>query len=275
MGNINAPSITYFESFVAEIKGKFQRIKNLTDHTGTSGDYHEEIIRTTIRNFLTKRFSVKKGFIYKGPGEVSRQIDIMIIDETSPAAYLFQEGDFAIVLPDAVVAVIEVKTSLKATDFDKAVENIASVKSLYEYGTPRGIIFGYSGTEPKHSTMNSWFTRDVPSKYSSNQKLHPDIIFFFEYGCLFTRHEDDGSWNSYGKYYHRTFREGDEDDTAWQLSIILATILSACEESEMRMSHEFPKNIGSDLIQGRGSSISTERFALGEGMTHLALTATT
>ncbi len=28
MGNINAPSITYFESFVAEIKGKFQRVRN-------------------------------------------------------------------------------------------------------------------------------------------------------------------------------------------------------------------------------------------------------
>src|SRR3989338_2723259 len=128
MANINAPQIEYFESFANEITSKFRRLQNLVDHPTASGDYHEEILRTVLRNFLSKRFSVKKGFIYAGPEKVSKQIDLLVVDENSPAAYIFQEGDFAIVMPEAVVAVMEIKTTLNAPDFDFSIQNIASAK---------------------------------------------------------------------------------------------------------------------------------------------------
>src|SRR3989338_6665288 len=124
MANINAPRIEYFESFANEILSKFRRLQSIVGHPTTSGDYHEEIIRTVLRNFLSKRFSVKKGFIYASQDKVSKQIDLIVIDENSPAAYIFQEGDFAIVIPQAVVAVMEVKTTLNAPNFDQALENI-------------------------------------------------------------------------------------------------------------------------------------------------------
>src|SRR2546430_11387371 len=145
MANINAPDIEYFDSFRKELEGKFQRVKRLVDDRSASGNYHEEILKTVLRNFLSKRLSVKSGFIYAGPGKVSNQIDIMIIDENVPAAYIFQDGDFAIVLPESVVAIIEVKTTLDATQFDEAVNNIASAKKLIQYPTALpGMVFGYS-----------------------------------------------------------------------------------------------------------------------------------
>ncbi len=270
MANINAPDIEYFESFVDEIKGKFQRIKTLTSHRVSSGDYHEEILRTIIRNFLTKRYSVKKGFIYKGRDQVSNQIDIMIIDETMPAAYLFQEGDFVIVIPDAVVAIMEVKTTLNSGDFDKAVNNIASAKRLSEFKiNPFAIIFGYGGTPPHDKNLDKWFKRPIPSEYKDDSVLGPNAIMFFNTGCLLTRHKEDGGWDSNGKYYHKVFRDPPTKDSGWQLSIILAMIISACETGEMRRTHFFPANIAGRLIQGDGSNISNNRFSLGEGMSRL------
>lgn len=270
MGNINAPDIKYFESFADEIESKFQRIKILTEHKATSGDYHEEILRTIIRNFLTKRYSVKKGFIYNGKNEVSNQLDIMIIDESSPAAYLFQEGDFAIVIPEPVIAVLEVKTTLNAPDFDKSINNIASAKRLTKYHTnPLGIVFGYSGTKPSDKILDSWYRRSIPSAIKDNFVLGPNAIMFFEEGCLLTRHKEDGGWNYNGKYYHKSFRSNEQPDIGWQLSIVLAMILAACEAKEAANRHTFPDKIADRLIQGEGSSISNNRFSFGEKMSIL------
>lgn len=270
MANINAPDIEYFESFADEIKSKFQRIKTITTHKTTSGDYHEEILRTIIRNFLTKRYSVKKGFMYKGKGEVSNQLDIMIIDESLPAAYLFQEGDFAIVIPQSVVAVIEVKTTLNAPDFDLAIENIVSAKKMVEFpGTLPGIVFGYSGTRPNDETLDKWYKREIPSKYKNDYVFCPNMIMFFSEGCLLTRHKKNGDWDVNGKYFYKTFRQPPNNDIGWQLSIILATLISACEVGEMRRTHRFPDNIAGRLIQGEGSSISHNRFSFGEGVSRL------
>lgn len=267
MANINAPDIEYFESYVDEIKGKFQRIKTLTSHRVSSGDYHEEILRTVIRNFLTKRYSVKKGFIYQGKDNVSNQIDIMIIDETMPAAYLFQEGDFAIVIPEAVVAILEVKTKLNAGNFDKAIDNIASAKRLSQFkASPFAIVFAYGGTTPSDENLDTWFKRPIPTKYKEDFFLGPNAIIFFEEGCLLTRHKENGDWDPNEKYYHKTFRNPPANDSGWQLSIILAMIISACEAGEMRRTHSFPDNIAARLIQGEGSSISHNRFSFGEGV---------
>ncbi|QQR52000.1 hypothetical protein IPG36_05360 [bacterium] len=92
MANIKSAEISYYDSFAAEMMGKFQRLAKLVNHGGINGDYHEEILRTVLRNFLSKRYSVKTGFIYQDSEHVSKQVDILIIDENVPAAYIFQEG---------------------------------------------------------------------------------------------------------------------------------------------------------------------------------------
>jgi len=124
-GSVN----TYFDSFAAELSAKFRRIGHLVANTGATGDYHEEILRVVLRNFLSRRFSVKTGFVYRDEDAVSNQIDIMIVDEYDGTAYIHQEGDFAIVRPRSVVAVIEVKTILDRQRFDQAVANVAAGSS--------------------------------------------------------------------------------------------------------------------------------------------------
>src|SRR3989344_1191285 len=177
----NSPKIEYFESFADEITSKFRRLSNLVKHNTTSGDYHEEILRTVLRNFLSKRFSVKKGFIYSGHEQVSKQIDLIVIDENSPMVYIFQEGDFAIVIPEAVVAVMEIKTVIQKDDFIEALENIFSAKSLMTSplfpANLGGIIFGYEGTT--ENTLGDWFKNQEFSKFRNNEVMGPDAIMFF------------------------------------------------------------------------------------------------
>ncbi len=73
--------------------------------------------------------TVFTGFIYKN-AEVSSQINLLIINKGG--CTLFKEGEFVIVTPHAVRAVIEVKTSLKKSDFDECLHKLAKNAKLAE-----------------------------------------------------------------------------------------------------------------------------------------------
>lgn len=272
MANINAPKIEYFESFANEITSKFRRLQSIVGHPTTSGDYHEEILRTILRNFLSKRFSVKKGFIYAGPDRVSKQIDLMVIDENSPAAYIFQEGDFAVVIPQAVVAIMEIKTILNAPDFDRALENISSAKSLMEFpANLTGIVFGFDGTNPSDDILDDWFKRPTPSKFKGKEVLAPNAIMFFTAKSLLVYCNEKGQLTLGGRYYHRigTDDEGKLHGADFQLSVILAMIVNACEHKEFTQTRYFADRHGFSLVQLERGGISLDRFTFGEGKSKL------
>lgn len=265
MANINALPIEYFGSFASEIQSKLHRLSKIVKHPTTQGDYHEEIIRVVLRNFLPKRFSVKKGFVYKGPEQVSKQIDLMVVDENSPAAYVFQEGSFAIVLPQAVVAVMEIKTNLNANDFDKGLENIASAKSLMELpGALTSILFGFDGTQPSNDNLDVWFKRPTPSRFM-NQKAHtPNAVVFFTASTLLLSLDQQNKLSSSGEY-HRVEFEDREKLVDFQLSLILAMIINACEDKESRATHYFSEKQGFRLTQLERSNIDPTKFSFGAG----------
>ncbi|HET7673860.1 MAG TPA: DUF6602 domain-containing protein [Candidatus Saccharimonadales bacterium] len=259
MANINAPNVDYFLSYANEIKGKFDRVKGLVNNRVASGNYHEEVLRAVLQNFLTQRFSVKTGFIFKDPDNISNQIDIMIIDENEPAAYLFQEGEFAIVLPAAVVDIIEVKTTLNAQDFDNAVENTISAKKLYELPAQlTGLIFGYRGTAPSDSNLNNWFKREKVQQYQNNKELWPQALLLFEHGCLLAHNR-----GVYRKLYRYDNLANPTDDLGWQLSILLAYILNACESKQRRSTGRFTGNTAGRLIQWMAQRRALHAMRLG------------
>lgn len=275
MANINAPKIDYFTSFANEIAGKFRRLQSIVGHPTSSGDYHEEIIRTVLRNFLSRRFSVKRGFIYSGQEQVSRQIDLMVIDENAPAAYIFQEGDFAIVIPHAVVAVMEIKTTLNAHGFDYSLENISSAKLLMEFPVNlTGIVFGFDGPDPTDTILEKWFKREIPSRFKDNEVVAPNAIMFLSAKTLLIRCDEHGNINPGGKYYHRigTDDEGQLHGADFQLSVILAMIVNACERREFTYTHNIRERQGFNLVQLMRGGVSLDRFRFGEGKSKLHTT---
>ena len=93
----------------------------------------------------------------------------MVVDEYKASAYIYQEGDFAIVRPRSVVAVLEVKTLLRGSEFDEALDNIASAKRQAD--NPEricGMVFGYDGTKPSPTSLNNWFSPSIPASRTSH-----------------------------------------------------------------------------------------------------------
>lgn len=257
---------------------KFERIKHLVPHRVSSGDYHEEIIRVTLRNFLPKRFSVKRGFIYSDDDRYSKQLDILIVDENKPSAYIFQEGDFAIVRPASVVAVIEVKSSLDAPRFSQAVRNIKSAKELYDAHEGSKImtaIFGYQGTQPQQINLHKWFTSAAAKEIESSQHLAPDLIFFFAYETVLVHYNPETKFIGDGDYYHAfvTSKEvgkgGDNQGSGWQLKVLLAHLIDRCQKNDnsgpfiaLSSGQLSDANV---LLKSANFLITSDAFKFGEG----------
>jgi hypothetical protein len=264
----------YYDSFADEILAKFQRISQLVGHGPTNGDYHEEILRVVLRNFLSKRFSVKKGFVYKNESEVSSQVDIIIVDEYQASAYIYQDGDFAIVRPRAVVAVLEVKTTLRSGDFDLALANIASVKRLTENPDDIcGMIFGYDGTKPSPSTLDRWFKRAPAVALKDTPLLGPTLFAFFRHGLLLERYNpatsaiDDGTNYHVSQHFTTTNPIPEPVSEGWQLRVILAVIYAVCERLEFRRTRTFPGySDANELLKYSGAvMVIIDHYELGVG----------
>lgn len=274
MANINAPKIEYFESFAEEIASKFRRLDELVKHSTSTGDYHEEILRTILRNFLTERFSVKKGFMYAGHDQVSKQMDLMVIDENSPFAYVFKEGDFAVVIPDAVVAVMEIKTCLQKEHYINALENIFSAKSLMtESLFPAnllGIIFGYEGVQD--DTLGGWFQDTRTSKFQGNEVMGPDAIMFFTQSNTLLRgnHLASGGHRLEEKYYYQLIGGNNEikpgmNSQALQISTILQLIVNACRNREITRTGRLNEP-SFNLTRTDRVAMTNKRFAFVDGV---------
>lgn len=134
--------IDYFTSMADEFYAKFNRINNLIGdkHWLSIGNYREEILRDFLKQYMPKRFSVGTGFIRCSDGKLSRQIDILIYDSVNYAP-LFIDKDFVIITPEAVCAVIEVKSTLDSKELKDALELLDAIKKIGKKRTKKENIF--------------------------------------------------------------------------------------------------------------------------------------
>lgn len=125
----------FHKSITGELVSARNRVRNLIGNKnwGEEGRYKEAILRNLIKRFISPRYIVGTGFIVKnvnGKIRCTAQIDILIFDSNYPI--LFSEGDFYIVTPNSVKAVIEVKTRLRSGDLTEVVEKINEIGSFLE-----------------------------------------------------------------------------------------------------------------------------------------------
>lgn len=132
------------EGFASRIDLLAQVIQDA--HYPTLGAYKERLLSETIRNYLPKSVEVGTGFVLfphedvAPPGghanhdhlnqsafTVSRQCDILVFDSSSFPP-VFRDGDFVVLRPESVRAVIEVKGSLTIP------EARAVVNSFVDFG---------------------------------------------------------------------------------------------------------------------------------------------
>lgn len=126
---------SYHRSLGDELFSTKDRIRNLVRHWPTDGEHKEAALRSVLRRILPPSLLIGRGFVVNSE-KASTQVDILIADAGRPT--LFRDGDLLIVTPEAVRAVIEVKTDLGgpkvATD---VAEKLAGVGHVCESAVPR------------------------------------------------------------------------------------------------------------------------------------------
>lgn len=148
-----------YQNYAKELLSKFGRLNELIGHAPSIGTFHENIVSNYLKNFLPQRFSVKTGFVYNPTTKsASPQLDIIIIDENVPSAYLFKDGDFVVVSPISVVCAIEIKTNFDGESF----KDISIKSDLYRRVNPypinNFIALCFRARSTNNETIGNWFS---------------------------------------------------------------------------------------------------------------------
>jgi len=137
--------IKYQQSIAQEFKALENRVRHLIDNANWAeeGRYKEVIIINYLKRILPQSASVGTGFVRSANG-ISTQIDIIIYDNSYPC--FFKEGDFVVVAPVCVLAIIEVKTKIASsklgTCIEKANANGKMIMSEENIQRPRKLFNG-------------------------------------------------------------------------------------------------------------------------------------
>jgi hypothetical protein len=134
------PDYTAFHRSVSdELYSLKDRIRNLVSHWPTDGEWKEVALRSVLRRHLPQSMIVGRGFVVT-PEKSSTQVDVLVVNAGKPT--LFRDGDLLIVTPDAVHAVIEVKTTLNArSSIAEAIIKLMQVKEICRDTTGRNSVW--------------------------------------------------------------------------------------------------------------------------------------
>ncbi|MGE3108395.1 MAG: DUF6602 domain-containing protein [Phycisphaerales bacterium] len=144
----------FHASMAAELEAVKDRIRSLVRHWPTDGGYKEAALRAILRRHLPQSVFVGGGFIV-GENSASTQVDILVVDGGKPT--LFKDGDLVIVTPDAVRAVIEVKTKLTNALLTESLSKLAKVARMCQRtGEPHRVwtgLYEYEGGVTDHARV--------------------------------------------------------------------------------------------------------------------------
>lgn len=270
----NSINQKYFDSFANELAGKFRRINHLTTNARVAiGNYHEEILKIAIKNFLSDRYSVKTGYIYYDDQNISDQIDILIIDENYSFSYLFKEGDFAIIKPEAVICAIEVKSVLNKVNLEQAILNITRAKEIKQKsltGGLTGLIFGYVSPVTSNDWIENCFRSDKLSSIINKDHFWPNAILFFNRSELLLFDSQGRQDKDKNKYYSRLYKEtrlskieNFRVNQSYKLAVFISFIMAALGGNEISASNRFVENNFSQLVDHEGQKLGIDGFRIG------------
>ena len=113
-------------SWSSELVARMERATTVLQdcHRAEEAHYREMIFREALRRLIPDKYTVSTGFIC-GWDEYGKspQMDILIWDRTQHRP-LLEENEFVLLAPDAVQAIIEVKTTLTRESLKKALSQI-------------------------------------------------------------------------------------------------------------------------------------------------------
>jgi hypothetical protein len=118
---------SFIRGATEEMAREYRRIyAHASKDPGTAGDQGEENWKKLLQDWLPPYYRiVTKGKILSATGELSPQIDVLVLDPSYPQAL----GNNKYYLDAGVVAAFECKTTLTAAHIKQAVENAAKIRT--------------------------------------------------------------------------------------------------------------------------------------------------
>jgi len=115
----------YFRSLAQEVDALKGRVRDLIEdsHWLTDGEWKETVLRQVLRRQLPSSIEVGRGFVVSSAA-ATHQLDVLLYDSAKPT--LFRDGDLVFVTPDAVIGVIEVKSTATTNIVTEAARKLAS-----------------------------------------------------------------------------------------------------------------------------------------------------
>ncbi|MBP3670299.1 MAG: hypothetical protein J6J26_12185 [Bacteroides sp.] len=161
----------YFRLKAEELLNRLKQVKTIVSkHNLTIGQIAEGILRAFLKEVCPNKVQVAQGFIYKD-NNISTQCDIIIYDNLNYSP-LFTWDDLIIIDSNAVLAVIEVKVSIREKDFNKTINDFELLRTM---GVCNKFLFIYNA--PLLKTLNNYFfpsTDNDSPIFSTNFKYDHD-----------------------------------------------------------------------------------------------------
>lgn len=245
-------------SMASELDALSHRVRLIISHGSTVGGYREQLLITMLRKHLPERYHVASGFIYG----CNRQFDVLIYDRIEYAP-LFREGDLVVAPPNAVRAVIEVKTTLDMRQLKKSLD-ILHHASDFDDGYPpifKGIFAFDSRLSEKNICkhiydfyMNGYYYQSQPHGSVRNPFGH------FTCACIYGKHYVHTRYcktihNEYiPTLYSKQSNTGLQSQVAWFMQELLAHLrYSAAKNNYFSYEDEM---LGTDTIETKYQQIA-------------------
>lgn len=143
-------------NYQSEEKSIVSQLYFKATHDLTIGTYREQIWQSLFESIVPKKFVVEQSvFIIDSSGEISSEVDLVILDEMY-TPYIFKKGQLKFIPIEAVAVVIQCKSvskpsckSLKSwVDSIKKLKTVNSGIARMANGIPQGGIPGQKATRP-------------------------------------------------------------------------------------------------------------------------------
>lgn len=168
----------HYQSITKELEALKNRVRYYIDthHWLTDGEWKESVLRSLLGRFLPDSLRIGRGFILTDDGPTT-QCDIIIYRGDCPV--LFREGELVFLTPNAVLAIIEVKSRISTSTFEACVKKLAAIgRKLGPHASHCALsLFSYDSDIPAE-TLKMMLTN-----LHSFREEHEQPVRYINLGC--------------------------------------------------------------------------------------------
>jgi len=145
----------------------------------------EKLVSGFLLRYFPARLGVDRGYLVNVDGEISKETDIFIFDR-STTVFFRDDGGSKIIPVEAVLATIEIKSTLTKPRISSAAENISSITTLKQYALLEDNVV-VEIKKVGRRIFHAVFAFDSPMSLKTVAKHAADHKGTIDYLCILTK----------------------------------------------------------------------------------------